>query len=186
MITRYKPRKHLLPLHEAERDYVAFRILPNLNLKLYRTDPRCVRPEWGNNLTELPTIPQNRISGEDRTIARVSLAKTILGCVAGDYGSTTPKKVERLLTDKATRFEGNPAAFDTRWVFDNHWAVFGLRKNKNVTLIPSTEIVQYVPDALRTGEVWSLQPITLEYIGTLERTQRSSTENAELWVRSAK
>lgn len=165
MVTRYKSNE-LLTLQEAERGYVAFRLLPS-QTGHYGNKTELL---WGDSITELPKVPSKTMRGEDRATPRVALGKSILGCVAGIVGTVAPKTIEKWLTEGKINFTEHRTAWHAREMFDEHWVVFGLRKTAGVTLVPSAKIADSVPDSRRTGEVWSLQPVALEQIGTLERT----------------
>lgn len=89
----------LLTLAEAQRGYRAFRIAP---LRNYRA---IGAPEYNfsETVTMLPSVPVSPMPGEDRTIPRVALSKTILGCVAGVIGTITPNRIENALRYGKTR-----------------------------------------------------------------------------------
>lgn len=175
--TRYEGDRRtlgLLTLKDAERGFVAFRLLPN--------------QQQGEQITELPRVPKTAAwrpdrhgRSEDTSTPRVALGKTILGCVAGILGTVSPKKVERWLTERQHPhfFNDNNAAWHARDMFDEQWVVFGVRHG--AAIIPSAEVSHYVPDAMRTGEVWSREPVALERIGALVRLDDYG--GGSLWVR---
>lgn len=151
----------LLTLAEAQRGYRAFRIAP---LKNYRA---IGAPEYnfGKTVTMLPSVPARPMHGEDRTIPRVALSKTILGCLAGVIGKISPKRIENALRFGTTRY--SHAIEEAKRSVNGSYMVFGLPDDGSNTLLSTAKIRQYVPDARTTGEVWSLEPVTLHRLGVI-------------------
>lgn len=154
----------LLTLTEAQRGYRAFRIVP---LRNYRA---IGAPEYNfsETVTMLPSVPASPMSGEDRTIPRVALSKTILGCLAGVIGTISPKRIENTLCFNTTRY--SRAIEEARSAVNGRYMVFGLPNEDSSVLLSTAQIRQHVPDARTTGEVWSLEPVTLRRLGVLVRS----------------
>lgn len=95
-----------------------------------------------HRLTRLsPRIPKNQLTEtgiEDATIPRVCLSKTIAGALKG---------ISRNICD------------DLLFVYE---------VEPGTPYVDSQDILQHVPDALLTQEIWSLVPVTIRYVKAIE------------------
>lgn len=92
-----------------------------------------------------PRIPNNGSGSEDRTIERICFSPTIPQCLSA---------IPNVIYDFERQWEENNEIYITVYTLDTNEC--------DVYFMDNQEVQQYVPDAFLTGEVWCLEPITLE------------------------
>lgn len=176
---RRKPREWWrqpgrISVDEAQQGYDYFRIVPPHDCD--NAEYRSALSRGRRTAVERPRRPRYAIEGEDKTIPRVSLAPSIWAAIAGATGKVSAASVRRFQDeDICSRV--------------HCWHIYGVRA-KDVPAL-KTDIRRYVPDARLTGEVWSTQPVQLEYIGIIggdyeDRNSSSIDAPYSVWVCPAK
>lgn len=102
----------------------------------------------GYIMHEVPRSPTNHMRGEDWRTPRISVAPTIPAAVAGLVSGVTPSALK---LKHYRRFNG--------------YRIHGLHTlPRHLT---NAEVARRVPDAARTGEMWILAPVDMDYVGHL-------------------
>lgn len=154
-------RKHQrISVAQAEQGYVFFRVIPD-----YASDwaPFGGGGTGAKEIVEQPHIPTTAMKDENVHIPRVSLGWSILSAAAAIFGGISGSDIERYPYIEAV----------------DGWYVYGVRKADTPRV--DRDIHRFVPDAIKTAEVWAYDPVRLHLIGTFHL----DLDDESLWIKTA-